>query len=120
MLKKIFFVDETMSTKQSSGGSSSPSIQESHIGSSIVKKTKRNKNGRTKFMPLDVSMLQACGTAFGYFPDRVELSSMSTILGKSPRSIQVWFQNVRQRKITTTVQNYLDACQMLSYDLDDF
>ena len=120
VLKKNFFVDEIMSTKQSSGRSSSPSIQESHIGSSIVKKTKRNKNGRTKFMSLDVSMLQACGTAFGYFPDKVELSSMSTILGKSPRSIQVWFQNVRQRKITTTVQNYLDACQMLSYDLDDF
>ena len=99
--------------------SSSPSMEKNNVASPIVKKTKRNKNGRTKFMPLDVSMLQACGTAFGYFPDKVELSSISTILGKSPRSIRIWFQNVRQRKITTTLENYLDACQMLSYDLDE-
>lgn len=108
-----------MSTKFCSEQSSSRSVAKSHVGSPIVKKTKQNKNGRTKFMPLDVSMLQACGTAFGYFPDKVELSSISTILGKSPRSIQVWFQNVRQRKITISLENYLDACEMLSYDLDD-
>jgi hypothetical protein len=94
-------------------------VQKNYVTSSSVKKTKRNKNGRTKFMPLDVSILQACGTAFGYFPDKLELSSISTILGKSPQAIRIWFQNVRQRKITTTVQNYLDACEMLSYDLDD-
>ena len=91
-----------------------PTAKDNHTHFPIVK-----KYNRTKFMPLEISILQACGTAFGYFPNRVEVSSISTILGKSPRCIQVWFQNVRQRKIHISSQNYLDACEMLSYDLED-
>lgn len=109
-----------MSITTSLANRTNPSLHDHQTVSSIVKKKiKQNKNGRTKFMPLDISVLHACGTAFGYFPDNVEVSSIATILGKSHRSIKVWFQNVRQRKITISLEMFLDACKMISFDLED-
>lgn len=55
------------------------------------------KRTRRNYDDAELALLRHSYETNGALPDRTELSSLAMLLDVTPRNIQVWFQNRRQR-----------------------